>query len=191
MFRLLCIAAFLLVTVRAATWKGADDEADDVADVADDVGDDVEPQDLEKSDCIGCGSQAYQDGYYYYFYDRKLPWQESVDFCRRLGYSLLEITNYRQNAFIVNEIRKRYGATIDHSWTWLNINDRHAEGRWVRGSNHAALSFTAWGAGQPDNKRHGWDDEDCAVVTLEGWNDVCCEHLRARLVCQQPILIEN
>jgi len=61
---------------------------------------------------------------------------------------------------------------------WIDLDDRGTEGQWRRRDGSLA-SYTAWGAGEPNDLQ----GEDCGEIVLPGglWNDVPCDLPRATL----------
>ena len=178
-------------------WVDNDDDCDD-----DD--DDVYPFaeedcDGQDQDCNGlpddgadcpCQQMNWSENSYMYCDSRK-KWHEARDYCEDYGYTLVTVSNYSEQSWLLSTIRGDWRVTNSQYWTGLN--DRSSE----RGSSRTgwtwrsgeSFSYEAWADGpyrQPDN----WGGEDCVELNRwtsnpawSDWNDLDCND-RLRFVCE-------
>ncbi len=95
-----------------------------------------------------------------------VPWAVADQACRDFGQKLVLLRTSQANASI-SAVTEPYG---QH---WIGLTDRTVEGTFTW-NNGAALSFSNWWAGEPNN--YG-GDEDCIGNNFGGtgyWNDYSC-----------------
>lgn len=94
--------------------------------------------------------------------------------CAALGGRLAVIETAEED----QALRAGLGPRFEALRAWIDLDDRGTEGQWRRRDGSLA-SYTAWGAGEP-NDLYG---EDCGEIVLPGglWNDVPCDLPRATL----------
>jgi hypothetical protein len=114
--------------------------------------------------------QAWRGGSAYLFCtELRSTWSSALARCRRLGYHLVTISDFQEDAWVFAEANKY----SNDRW-WIGFNDRNLEGtwEWVDGS---AVSYQNWEPGEPNNQ----GNEDCGQINrfypVMTWNDEPCE----------------
>uniref|UniRef100_A0A182NHZ5 C-type lectin domain-containing protein n=1 Tax=Anopheles dirus TaxID=7168 RepID=A0A182NHZ5_9DIPT len=103
---------------------------------------------------------------YYFSNSFELSWQKAVEHCRTRGMFLVTIQSMQElNAAWDHIDGSGYWKTKDHLNMWISLNDIGDEGQYVWASTGERLSFSHWRSGEPNNLRHGCQDEDCVVLT--------------------------
>lgn len=94
------------------------------------------------------------------------PWSAALAEAQGLGGSLATVTDAGLNAWLVSTFA---GSTVSDT-AWIGFHDSASEGDFVWTSG-AAVTFTNWTAGQPDNAEAS--GEDVAEINLSSgeWND--------------------
>ncbi|XP_038946013.1 CD209 antigen-like protein C [Rattus norvegicus] len=112
----------------------------------------------------------------YFFSTFQEKWKESVKACKDMGAQLVVIKSNDEQSFLQRTCKKKRN-------TWMGLSDRKEEGQWlwVDGSPLLFNFRNYWSAGEPNNQ----DNEDCAVFSDSGWNDITCSH-EAFWVCKKP-----
>jgi hypothetical protein len=96
--------------------------------------------------------------------------------CQAIGLDLAVPGSRGENTFLQGLLSG--GAT---STSWLGLTDAAVEGTW-RTVAGAALTFTSWEAGEPNNA----GNQDCTQMYTSGnWDDLGCGSLLSAL-CEQP-----
>ena len=96
-----------------------------------------------------------------------------------VGYTLAAVTDATENTWVYDTAQ----ATASGEW-WIGLSDLAVEGTFVWETGEP-LSFTNWGASQPDN---GAGTEHCVHYGYGGayvWNDDQCFNLKP-YVCESP-----
>ena len=109
--------------------------------------------------------------------DLRMPYLDAAAFCAGQGRKLARLDDKDQAKRLYEAAR----AIRDDRW-WIGLDDRAEEGvfRWQDG---AAVEFTRWKKGQPDNEGC---NEDCVALAKNGkgrWHDTHCG-LRRPFVCR-------
>jgi hypothetical protein len=116
--------------------------------------------------------RAEFDDHLYFACSSTSTWPEARAACRGAGYDLVAIDTVEESAFVVDLLG---GAS-----TWIGLTDDLSEGLW-RWSNNSPSTFSAWGAGEPNNS----GNEDCAHTRVDGlWNDTLCSTTMPQFVCE-------
>ncbi len=133
--------------------NGVDDDCDDVVDEA------------------GCPCDVVAfDESTYMLCQQEREWPEAREACQSYGYDLAVVDTPQEDAFLYQAIAQR-----GFPDTWVGLNDRADEGRWVW-LDGEALVHTHWDRGEPNN---GGGGEDCGLImTRDGrqseWDDRPC-----------------
>ncbi|MCB9592687.1 MAG: C-type lectin domain-containing protein [Sandaracinaceae bacterium] len=135
------------------------------------------------ADC-GC-TRRERMGHSYLFcnnwLDRK-RWTNARDWCRGTGYDLVVVDDAAEQAWLDANVGDM-GASY-----WIGANDRSTEGSWQWSRAGAAVTYSNWNSGEPNNS----SNEDCAVLNPYdtgasgvggGWNDTDCNDDN-RYVCE-------
>ena len=93
-----------------------------------------------------------------------LSWGDAEAACLAAGLQLASVRSAAENALL------KTAAGGNH--VWIGGTDAASEGTWMWNSSNAPLSYTNWGAGEPNNAMGG---EDCLHFRPSGeWNDDKC-----------------
>lgn len=109
----------------------------------------------------------------YFFSTLPKDWNESVKACREMGAQLVVIKSKDEQGFLQRTSKKQ-------SNTWMGLSDKKKEGQWLW-VDDTPLQWNYWSKGEPNNL----EDEDCAVFSDGGWNDITCSH-EAFWICKKP-----
>ncbi|XP_069129322.1 uncharacterized protein [Argopecten irradians] len=109
-----------------------------------------------------------------FYFDSARSLDANVELCEGMNAKLVRADNEEVNSFLRSEVSRR-GLT----YVWIGANDKDVEGEWVWGHGDPA-SFTDWRDGDPDN----WGNEDCAIISIQGWHDVSCSSTFPISTCQ-------
>ncbi|XP_034044864.1 CD209 antigen-like protein E [Thalassophryne amazonica] len=114
----------------------------------------------------------------YLFSITQKDWYNSKAECEKLGAHLVIITHEAEQKFITSKVSEIH---------WIGLTDEEEEGTW-KWVNGAPLNTTYWRSGEPNN---GGNNEDCVVVvpsnSLHNWNDLNCQQLLHRWICEKEI----
>jgi len=116
------------------------------------------------------------------------------------GY-LLTITSKEEENFIRDLLKENHVESVwlgahdseneaDGEWKWNNIDGGAPEAgkafykksdHVIEGSDQQNKPYSNWREGEPNDADA---DEDCAVLRIDGWNDVRCGHVYTALVVE-------
>lgn len=120
---------------------------------------------------LGCQLQVWGESAYLSC-GAKVTYEAGQAFCTAQGGALARIDDEKENAALAKGLLEA---------SWIALDDLATEGQWA--ANGAPLSWTSWGAAQPDNAGAG---EDCGSLRPDGtWNDLPCGSA-ARSLCEAP-----
>jgi hypothetical protein len=126
-------------------------------------------------DCPDCNT-ATRLGRNYAICARPRTYADARLACQALGLDLAVPGSAGENTFLQGLLSG--GAT---STSWLGLTDAAVEGTW-RTVAGAALTFTSWEAGEPNNA----GNQDCTQMYESGnWDDLGCDSVLSAL-CEQP-----
>jgi len=143
-------------------------------------------------------------GHYYELYKAQNIYSISENFALSRVYEdlkgyVLTITSKEEENFIRDLMKSNQvegvwlGAhdsadEVQGEWRWNNIDGGAPESGQVffsKKSNHITLNdtklYSNWRAGEPNDAD---SDEDCSVVTVDGWNDVRCGLVHTALIVE-------
>ncbi|XP_054894505.1 pulmonary surfactant-associated protein D-like [Poeciliopsis prolifica] len=112
-----------------------------------------------------------------YFVSNKVrdPFEKAVKFCSQRGLELALPQSDEEN----NALAEVFDA---YRTVWINVNRKKAQGNFTLDANNRPLTFSKWGAGQPDASVQ---DVGCTMVSEDGFWEVTKEcFLNAYIVCQ-------
>ncbi|XP_030044413.1 CD209 antigen-like protein C [Microcaecilia unicolor] len=114
----------------------------------------------------------------YYFSSGTKTWQDSRSYCLKNEADLVVVNNQTEQDYI--------NRAIGQTRSWIGLHDTLKEGEWIWVDN-SSLTFTAWGAGEPNNAGT-LRGEDCVEVIGYGtWNDGPCTAMQ-NFICEKPLL---
>ncbi|XP_063084373.1 CD209 antigen-like protein C isoform X2 [Cavia porcellus] len=112
-----------------------------------------------------------------YFFSKSLKnWTDSVTACEEMEAQLVIIESDEEQRFLLETSKK-------NGLTWIGLSDRKEEGAWSWMDDSPLLyKFSMyWLEGEPNNI----EEEDCAELKGDGWNDNKCE-LHKFWICKKP-----
>ncbi|XP_030281582.1 pulmonary surfactant-associated protein D-like [Sparus aurata] len=113
---------------------------------------------------------------YFVSYKERGSFSRAVDFCSQQGLELALPQNEEEN----NMLTQVFGEV--HKMAWINVNNNKAEGKFETDMKNRPLTFTKWGAGQPDRSV---GDTGCTMLSEHGiWRLTQECSLNAYIVCQ-------
>ncbi|XP_072044871.1 echinoidin-like [Amphiura filiformis] len=127
----------------------------------------------------------FEDYCYYVEAVTKLPFKEASNFCQILGGNLTSIHNSKEQSFLEEQFMEPIGEDL-----WIGLRDITNEGHfeWIDGS--AALSYTHWYPGEPDDYHRG---EACvhlwAKVVIGQWLDRGCNNSFYFICKKLPVVV--
>ncbi|XP_016524328.1 pulmonary surfactant-associated protein D-like isoform X2 [Poecilia formosa] len=102
--------------------------------------------------------------------------EKAVEFCSQRGLELALPQSEEENSALTEVFSDPYKTV------WINVNKEKAQGNFTLDANNRPLTFTKWGAGQPDSSVQ---DVGCTMVSENGFWEVTKEcFLYAYVVCQ-------
>ncbi|XP_052024092.1 CD209 antigen-like protein C [Apodemus sylvaticus] len=110
----------------------------------------------------------------YFFSTYQKKWKESVTACKDMGAQLVVIKSNEEQSFLQRTSKKKGN-------TWMGLSDAKEEGQWLWVDGSPLQWRNYWSVGEPNNQ----DDEDCAIFSNPGWNDVICSY-KAFWICKKP-----
>jgi len=132
-------------------------------------------------DLVMCPCDVVQrEGHAYLLCAERMAWFNGRMLCEGVGYTLAQVDDAREDAFIFGEMRMRgFGDT------WIGLTDQGDEGAW-KWSDGTALAYTHWDSGEPNDGGQG--GEDCGLIMASDgraseWDDRPCEGTRT-FVCE-------
>lgn len=124
---------------------------------------------VTSASCAAIGGSLY-NSHCYVVNRTASTWETAQATCKNSGGTLAIITSSTENYYIY---------TLTQTSVWIGANDKTSEGSFIWDDN-TALSFSAWGAGEPN----GGTSENCVEMTPYGyWNDAACSTTRS-FVCE-------
>ncbi|XP_036962594.1 mannose-binding protein-like [Acanthopagrus latus] len=113
---------------------------------------------------------------YFVSYKERGSFSRAVDFCSQQGLELALPQNEEEN----NILTQFFGDV--HKMAWISVNINKAEGNFETDMKDQPLTFTKWGAGQPDRSI---GDTGCTMLSEHGvWRLTQECSLNAYIVCQ-------
>ncbi|XP_036963601.1 pulmonary surfactant-associated protein D-like [Acanthopagrus latus] len=113
---------------------------------------------------------------YFVSYKERGSFSRAVDFCSQQGLELALPQNEEEN----NILTQFFGDV--HKMAWINVNINKAEGNFETDMKDQPLTFTKWGAGQPDRSI---GDTGCTMLSEHGvWRLTQECSLNAYIICQ-------
>uniref|UniRef100_A0A3B3V3T5 C-type lectin domain-containing protein n=1 Tax=Poecilia latipinna TaxID=48699 RepID=A0A3B3V3T5_9TELE len=102
--------------------------------------------------------------------------EKAVEFCSQRGLELALPQSEEENSALTEVFGDAYKTV------WINVNKEKARGNFTLDANNRPLTFTKWGAGQPDSSVQ---DVGCTMVSENGFWEVTKKcFLYAYVVCQ-------
>ncbi|XP_014869587.1 PREDICTED: pulmonary surfactant-associated protein D-like isoform X1 [Poecilia mexicana] len=102
--------------------------------------------------------------------------EKAVEFCSQRGLELALPQSEEENSALTEVFSDPYKTV------WINVNKEKAQGNFTLDANNRPLTFTKWGAGQPDASVQ---DVGCTMVSKNSFWEVTKEcFLYAYVVCQ-------
>ncbi|XP_011428426.3 perlucin [Magallana gigas] len=111
----------------------------------------------------------------------KLEWIKALNYCKTYGATLAEVETSTEDSFLKQKARQL------NDYFWLGGSDILVEGEWVWLSTHAAMTYTGWHTGMPNNYRY---NEHCLCLerTLNAdWGDLPC-YDRLSFICEKSAI---
>ncbi|XP_073327945.1 pulmonary surfactant-associated protein D-like [Pagrus major] len=113
---------------------------------------------------------------YFVSYKERGTFSRAVDFCSQQGLELALPQSEEEN----NILTQFFGDV--HKMAWINVNNNKAEGNFETDMKNRPLTFTKWGAGQPDRSI---GDTGCTTLSENGvWQLTQECSLNAYIICQ-------
>jgi len=131
-------------------------------------------------------------GHTYHLYITQAFWKESQEFAESKkpdiqgGGYLVTIDSEEEEKFVQDLLKKN---NIDAAWLGAQDASEEAEWKWVVGPEKDTLFwsrgkvngvYSNFKEGEPNDT----NDEDCGVVTIDGWNDADCLSARLSVVVE-------
>ena len=158
------------------------DDGDDDVETCNAMDDDCDGA-IDESACATCVSERHASGDYLFCADG-LNWVDAAISCAVVGYRLVKVLSAPQNDYLVTRALE----LASGRW-WIGLSDAETEGEflWTDGD---AVTFTAWGPGQPNNGGESRTNEDCVAIdqpiSMGGWNDNSCRGDVFPFICEIP-----
>ncbi|KAM8750447.1 mannose-binding protein C-like isoform 2-T2 [Acanthopagrus schlegelii] len=113
---------------------------------------------------------------YFVSYKERGSFSRAVDFCSQQSLELALPQNEEEN----NILTQVFGEV--HKMAWISVNINKTEGKFETDMKNRPLTFTKWGAGQPDRSI---GDTGCTMLSENGvWRLTQECSLNAYIVCQ-------
>ncbi|XP_030280909.1 pulmonary surfactant-associated protein D-like [Sparus aurata] len=113
---------------------------------------------------------------YFVSYKERGSFSRAVNFCSQQGLELALPQNEEENNIMI----QFFGDV--NKLAWINVNNNKAEGNFETNMKNQPLTFTKWGAGQPDRSV---GDTGCTMLSEHGvWRLTQECSLNAYIICQ-------
>lgn len=114
----------------------------------------------------------------YKFQNSAKTWEEAAGDCKNWGGDLAIPTSLSENNYL-KDFLKGKGVT---SITWIGLNDKQKEGRWIASSGRGEANYFNWNKGEPNNL----GSEHCGMIYSNSglWNDMKCSN-KVPYTCQK------
>ncbi|XP_013112448.1 lectin subunit alpha [Stomoxys calcitrans] len=127
------------------------------------------------------------DGHRYYIEGAaNYNWLQALDQCSRQGLQLAVIDSDSKNKALISLLRSIFGSSRD---LWLGHHDEFYKKKdknrsWYSASTGAAITFSYWDSGEPNNK----GGEHCTEIYRKAdfkWNDENCDTNYFGFICEE------